>query len=388
LFLGWLVLRRQRHSAAPAPFTPPVLVIVPALNEEKVIHRTLQKLMASDYPRFRVLVVDDGSTDDTPLIVREFAANHPNVELQCKRNGGKSSALNLGLRLADEPYVVTIDADTIVAPHTIRRLVEPFADPTVDAVCGNVQVGNVRGILTAFQDVEYVTCQNYDRRAFESLNCISVVPGATGAWKRRTVLRVGGYSADTLTEDADLTLSVLENGGRIVYAPEARSITEAPEDAGELFKQRFRWSFGTFQCLWKHRRTFFRGSLGWVAMPNMLLFQMIFPLLAPIGDLVLLLSIVHRDFRPVAIAYLMFLIMDLVGSSVAFRLDKRPMNSLVVVLFQRFYYRQFMYVVAIRSLIASLRGRRHAWDKLQRSANVSPLGSERLMPQPVVQPVA
>jgi peptidoglycan-N-acetylglucosamine deacetylase len=378
LLMGLFVFRRQRRAADAIPFAPPVLVLVPAFNEERVIVRTLEKLMDSDYPSFRVLVVDDGSTDDTARMVREFACDHPNVKLLCKRNGGKSSALNAGLRVGDEPYVVTIDADTIVGPQTIRRLVEPFADETVDAACGNVQVGNVRGLLTAYQDVEYVTCQNYDRRAFDSLNCISVVPGATGAWKRESVLRAGGYSADTLTEDADLTLSVLKNGGRVVYVPEARSVTEAPEDTAALFKQRFRWSFGTFQCLWKHRGAFGRGSLGCVAMPNMLLFQLIFPLLAPIGDAVLLLSIVHADFRPVAIGYTMFLVMDFIGSYVAFRLDERRMASMIVILFQRFYYRQFMYVVAIKALIASLRGRRHTWNKLDRSANVAQPDAEGL----------
>jgi cellulose synthase/poly-beta-1,6-N-acetylglucosamine synthase-like glycosyltransferase/spore germination protein YaaH/peptidoglycan/xylan/chitin deacetylase (PgdA/CDA1 family) len=386
VFMGWFVLRRQRHSAPSIPFRPPVLVLIPAYNEEKVIGRTLQTVMASDYPCFRVLVVDDGSTDGTADVVREFAMDNPNIELRTKTNSGKASALNLGFRLAHEAYVVTLDADTIVGPQTIRRLIEPFIDDTVDAVCGNVQVGNVRSVLTAFQDVEYVTCQNYDRRAFESLNCISVVPGATGAWKRETVLRVGGYSRDTLTEDADLTLSVLKEGGRIVYATEARSITEAPEGARSLYRQRFRWSFGTFQCLWKHRANFGHGSLGWVAMPNMLLFQVIFPLLSPLGDLVLVLSILRGDFTPVAIGYTMFLAMDLIGSLIAFRLDRRRMGSMAVILIQRFYYRQFMYVVAIKALAASLRGRRHGWNKLERSASLSAANEDRFLLSPIAQP--
>src|SRR5262249_40153562 len=158
-------------------------------------------------------------------------------------------------------------------------------------VCGNVEVGNVRGVLTAFQAVEYVTSQNFDRRAFSSINCISVVPGALGAWRKKEMLAAGGYREDTLTEDADLTLTILRAGGPVVYEPEAYGRTEAPETLRGLLKQRFRWTYGTFQCLWKHHKAFFHGSLGWVGLPNMLLFQLIFPALSPIGDVVMVLAI-------------------------------------------------------------------------------------------------
>jgi cellulose synthase/poly-beta-1,6-N-acetylglucosamine synthase-like glycosyltransferase len=250
-------------------------------------------------------------------------------------------------------------------------LVDCFADPTVDAVCGNVQVGNVHSILTAFQNVEYVTSQNYDRRAFDHLNCISVVPGATGAWRRDKVLSIGGYSGDTLTEDADLTLGLLSSGGRVVYSPLANSITEAPETVRTLFRQRFRWSFGTLQCLWKYRAQGGRGSLGWVALPNMFLFQVLFPLLSPLGDVILLLCLLRRDFNAVAAGYLAFLAMDLIGSTIALRLDRRHLREIWVVFIQRFYYRQFMYIVTIAAVLAGLGGRRHAWNKLHRTGSVS-----------------
>lgn len=372
LFLGVFVFRSHREQQKRvAGFTPPVLVLVPAYNEAKVIRRTLEGLLQSDYPHLRVLVIDDGSTDETATVVETFARRHPQVSLLKKANGGKAAALNVGLREAQAEYVVTIDADTIVMPDTVRQLVAPFADERVDAVCGNVQVGNVHSLLTAFQDVEYVTSQNYDRRAFDALNCISVVPGATGAWRRSAVLAAGGYAGNTLTEDADLTLTLLEKGKRIVYAPLARSITEAPETARALFKQRFRWSFGTLQCLWKHRKRFFHGSLGWIALPNMLVFQLLFPILSPIGDLVLALSLFRGDLKPIALGYLLFLAMDLTGSLIAFTLDRRSFRHLAVVLVQRFYYRQFMYVVTFKAILAAVRGRRHGWNKLDRRATVA-----------------
>jgi len=372
VFLGLLVLRGRSHRAVPdTSFQPPVTVLIPAYNEGKVLCRTLDGVLRADYPDLEILVVDDGSKDDTVDIVRRYALDHPQVNLITKPNGGKWSALNAGFAATMRDYIVTIDADTIVPPHSIGELIAPFADPSVDAVCGNVQVGNVHNILTTFQDLEYVTTQNYDRRAFDSLNCISVVPGATGAWKRRRVLASGGYSGSTLTEDADLTLTMLGGGARIVYAPDARSVTEAPDTCATLFKQRLRWSYGTFQCLWKHRRQFFKGTLGWVAMPNLLCFQVVYPLLSPVGDLVFVLSLLRGDFGAIAVGYFSFLVMDLIGSLVAFRLDRRSPRTLWVVLIQRFFYRQFMYIVAFKSIIEAIKGGRQAWNKLDRKGSVA-----------------
>ncbi|MEI7954577.1 MAG: glycosyltransferase, partial [Verrucomicrobiota bacterium] len=372
IFLGVMVLwGRRQFAKTKLGFRPPVTVLIPAYNEAKVIRRTLDGILNSDYPDLEIMVVDDGSTDDTAAIVAGYALQHPQVSLVTKPNGGKWSALNAGFTASRREYLVTIDADTIVPPGTIGELIAPFADPQVDAVCGNVQVGNIHNILTAFQDLEYVTTQNYDRRAFHALNCISVVPGATGAWRRQSVLNADGYSPQTLTEDADLTLTMLTQGAKIVYAPDARSVTEAPDSCPALFKQRLRWSFGTFQCLWKHRRQLFNGSLGWVAMPNLLCFQVIYPLLSPIGDVVFVLSLLRGDFGAVAIGYLIFLAMDLVGSLIAFRLDGRSARTLWVVLIQRFFYRQFMYLVAFRSILEAIKGGRQAWNKLDRKGSVS-----------------
>lgn len=370
--LGVLVYARSRRKPLEAAghFTPPVLVLIPAYNEEKVIRRTLDAVLQSDYPNFRVLVVDDGSTDRTADIVGGVARAHPQVNWISKPNGGKFSALNRGLREAWEEYVVTIDADTIILPDTISHLIAPFAGQTVDAVCGNVQVGNRNGLLTRFQDVEYVTSQNYDRRAFDAANCIPVVPGATGAWRRRTVLRAGGYSPDTLTEDADLTLSLLCRGAKIVYQPLAKSITEAPRDTKALLRQRFRWGYGTLQSLWKHRGYFGRGSLGWIALPNLLLFQLIFPTLAPLSLIVLVAAAIRGAWLLPLIWFAVFVVVDLTGAAVAFRLERRSFKELWVVLAQRFYYRPFMYVVTLRSLLAAVIGRRHGWNKLERHGSV------------------
>ena len=239
------------------------------------------------------------------------------------------------------------------------------------AVCGNVEVGNVNGIFTTFQAIEYVTSHNFDRRAFSVLNCISVVPGALGAWRRDAVLAAGGYSHETLTEDADLTLTILRRGGRVVYEPEAYGKTEAPESLGALLRQRFRWTYGTYQCMWKHRGGFFHGTLGWIGLPNMVIFQLLFPLISPIGDIVMVLSVFRGDWRAFLAGYVAFLAMDIAGSLLAFTLDHKPRRWLSLLLVQRFSYRQIMYYVCFKAMIAAVRGARYGWRKLDRTGSVA-----------------
>ena len=369
VFLGALTIRnlRAKPPEPPPSFQPLVTVIAPAYNEEKVIATTLNAILASEYRNMEILVIDDGSTDDTVGVVEAIAARHPRIRLIRQANAGKSAAANNALSQARGEIVVAVDADTIVSADAIPKLVAHFADPGVTAVCGNVEVGNVNGVFTAFQAIEYVTSQNFDRRAFSSLNCISVVPGALGAWRRDAVLAAGGYSDESLTEDADLTLTILRRGGRVVYEPEAYGRTEAPESLGALLRQRFRWTYGTYQCLWKHRSAFFKGTLGWVGLPNMVVFQVIFPMLSPIGDIMMVLSIWRGDWRAFLAGYVAFLAMDMCGSLLAFTLDRKPWRWLPLLLVQRFSYRQIMYYVCFRAMMSALRGGKHGWRKLERT---------------------
>jgi len=372
VMLGILTLVQARREIGPRPkdFNPLVTILVPAYNEGKVIERTITSVLGTGYDNLEVLVIDDGSTDDTSDVVRRVMATEPRVRLLQKANGGKANASNAGLAEARGEIVVAVDADTIIMPEAIERLVAHFVDPKVTAVCGNVEVGNVNSWLTRFQAIEYVTSQNFDRRAFAVLNSISVVPGALGAWRRDAVRDVGGYSHDTLTEDADLTLTVLRKGGRIAYEPRAFGRTEAPESVSALLKQRFRWTYGTYQCLFKHRKAFFRGTLGWFGLPNMVVFQVVFAALSPIGDLVMVLSLIRGDFSAFAAGYVAFLLMDVCGSILAFTLDEKPLRWLWMLLIQRFTYRQMMYYVSLKAMLAALQGARHGWKKLDRTGSV------------------
>ena len=209
------------------------------------------------------------------------------VLILTKPNSGKADALNFGLEhLRDEEIFVGIDADTLVAPDAISRLVPHFLNPKVGAVAGNAKVGNRINLWTRWQALEYITSQNFERRALNTMGAVSVVPGAIGAWRVSAVREAGGFHTDTVAEDADLTMALLQLGYRVEYEDLALAYTEAPVNARGLMRQRFRWSFGILQSVWKHRAAFAReGVLGWVALPNIAIFQVLLPLVSPFIDI-------------------------------------------------------------------------------------------------------
>ncbi len=365
-----------------------VAVIVPAYNEVKVLDRTIRSLLASDGPPFQIIVVDDGSSDGTYARVKELFGDEPRVRAFTRPNGGKAAALNFGLRQTDADIVVALDADTLFERQTVPRLAAHFADPRIAAVAGNAKVGNRLNLLTRWQALEYITSQNLDRRAFDLLNCITVVPGAVGAWRRELIVQAGGFSHDTLAEDADLTLSILRNGHHVAYADRAIAWTEAPDTTAALLKQRFRWMYGTLQAAWKQRDTLFRprfGSLGLVALPNLLLFQVVFPLVSPVMDLELFVSgaaalvqsMQHPQefsadtFSRTLFYYAVFIAVDGLAAVFGFLLERDEDWTLLIWLpLQRFWYRQLMYYVAVKSTLTAIRGSAVGWGKLERKATV------------------
>ncbi len=369
---------------------PLVSVVVPAYNEEKVISRTIDSLLASDYPNFEIIVVDDGSADGTFETVKDQFGDLENVSVYTKENGGKAEALNFGWRKAKGEVVIALDADTLFTTQTIAALAHRFADPTIGAVAGNAKVGNRINVVTKWQALEYVTSQNFDRRAFASLNCITVVPGSVGAWRKSILEETGGFSSDTLAEDQDLTIQVRKLGYRIGYEENAIGLTEAPDSLRNLAKQRFRWSFGTLQCMWKHKNALLNpkfGTLGFVAMPNVWIFQVLFPLISPVMDLLfvwtmagaLITSLEHQqeyahtptNLNEVLFYYALFLAVDWFGAFAAFLMEKSEDKKLLGwLLIQRFGYRQVMYWVMVKSVYTAIRGAVVGWGKLERKATV------------------
>jgi cellulose synthase/poly-beta-1,6-N-acetylglucosamine synthase-like glycosyltransferase/peptidoglycan/xylan/chitin deacetylase (PgdA/CDA1 family) len=387
-FAQWVRSRQRQRIRAGEGFAPFVSVIVPAHNEKLVIVNTIRSLLNSNYEKYEVIVVDDGSEDDTSRVVHESFTDDPRVSLFTVASGGKAAALNIGLREAKGDIVIALDADTLFAPQTIGALAHRFYDARMGALAGNAKVGNRISIVTRWQALEYITSQNMDRRAFASLNCITVVPGAVGAWRRDLIDEAGGFSSDTLAEDQDLTLRIRRLGYDIGYEENAIAWTEAPDRLSTLARQRFRWAYGTLQCMWKHLDALLRpryGTLGFIAMPNVWIFQILFPLISPVMDLLLVYTLISAgiywlqqpaeysftNLRPVLFYYALFLAIDWVAAGFAFVLEKKERWRLLWWLFlQRFCYRQVMYYVMIKSVAVALRGATVGWGKLERKATV------------------
>ncbi len=357
---------------------PKVSIIVPAYNEEINAVKTVTNLLGTDYPNYDVIFVDDGSKDDTFSLVSAAFGNDPRVRVLTKPNGGKASALNYGISQSDAEYVVCIDADTQLKTDAVAQLMTHFVDENTAAVAGNVKVGNEKGLITGWQSIEYTTSQNFDRRAFDLLNCITVVPGAIGVFRKDAIIEAGGLTSDTLAEDCDITIRILKLGYRVRYSPKAIAITEAPETMNMFMKQRFRWSFGIMQSFWKNRDAVFNpryGTLGWIALPNILIFQILLPLISPLADLFMIFALVFGNGGDILTYYLLFMAVDALGAAMAFWFEREKATKLWMLIPQRLVYRQLMYYILFKSIRRAIKGESVAWGALKRTGSVEQLGS-------------
>ncbi|MFD0064781.1 glycosyltransferase [Streptomyces sp. NPDC056690] len=363
-------VRRRGFSWGP-PVTEPVSVLVPAFNEAKCIENTVRSLMSSEHP-IEIIVIDDGSTDGTARIVENLRL--PGVRVVRQHNAGKPAALNRGLANARCDLIVMMDGDTVFEPSTVRELVQPFGDRRVGAVAGNAKVGNKDSLIGAWQHIEYVMGFNLDRRMYDMLRCMPTIPGAVGAFRRSALERIGGMSDDTLAEDTDVTMALHRDGWRVVYAEKARAWTEAPESVQQLWSQRYRWSYGTMQAIWKHRRSVIEsgpsGRFGRIGLPFVALFMVVAPLLAPLIDVFLLYGLVFGPTEKTIVAWLGVLAIQAVCAAYAFRLDRERMTHLISLPLQQILYRQLMYVVLLQSWITALTGGRLRWQKLRRTGRM------------------
>ena len=386
---------RKRKNYATPDYNPRVAVLIPAYNEEKVIARTIRSVMMSNYKNLRIIVIDDGSSDNTSRVVRDtYPADIESGRLTLlnKPNGGKAEALNYALNQTDEEIYIGIDADGVIAHDAITRLVPHFANPEIGAVAGNAKVGNRVNLWTRWQALEYITSQNFERRALDLFDVVMVVPGAIGAWRTQAVRDGGGYHPDTVAEDADLTMNILEQGYSVIYEDQALAFTEAPVNADGLMRQRFRWSFGILQAIWKHRGAVRKHlAMGLFALPNIFVFQILLPLVSPLIDLMFFAGVIHyfidKHFHPesasadsfhkLLLFFAAFLIIDFLTSALAFALERRHPASrgdawlLVHIWIQRFTYRQVFSVVLFKTLKRAIDGKPFNWDKLERTAKMS-----------------
>jgi cellulose synthase/poly-beta-1,6-N-acetylglucosamine synthase-like glycosyltransferase/peptidoglycan/xylan/chitin deacetylase (PgdA/CDA1 family) len=380
----------------------PVSVIVPAYNEEANIEATVRSLMPGLRPRDEVLVVDDGSTDATAEIVRSLQEElGARLVLMQKENGGtKGAALSYAMPYAKYEHIVCIDADTIVATDAIDYLVSHFKDKKVGAVAGKIYPARVNSLLSTFQYLEYIQGQNLHKEVFALGNAVGIVPGAIGAWKKSAVMKAGGYSPDTVVEDQDLTMALLAHGYTVRFEPEAKAYTETPDTVHSFFRQRCRWVFGTFQCMWKYRTWLFsfrRPNLGWIILPTTLFFGMFVPILVPFIDGTLVMSIFGwADIRAIIGPFIIFTVFDIWCAVESVAYERRSFVRLIPLIFwQRFFYRYLIAAAIAKAYWTAFSGNLVGWGVQARRGEChfalddvigvpSPLQSAQIMSAQVV----
>ena len=369
------VVRRQTEKkadqGAEAAFAPLVSIIAPAYNEGKCIEASIRSLLILDYPRYEVLVIDDGSSDDTLERARTLEGDYGNARVQVlwKPNGGKSTALNFGIERAAGDFFVAMDSDSVLTPDTLKEAVKYFTDPDVGAVAGAVEVVNTQTLWGRLQYLEYLKGLNLVRRAQGVLQGVSIVPGPIGMFRRSAVLALGGYTHDTFAEDCDLTLRLLLDEWKICYEPGAIAKTEAPEELIPLIKQRYRWTRGILQALKKHKRVLLgHGPL----MPALMLWYMVFEaLLWPIMTAVTVMFIVVAGLDSAispAAAYFwaMLLLLDMATTLYCVAIEEKSLALVFFAPFERLIFTIMLDVCRILASVEEFAGLKMSWGKLDR----------------------
>ncbi len=284
-----------------AEFLPKVSIIVPAYNEGVLMRSTIESLLLQEYPDYEVIVIDDGSKDNTGAIAREMVGLYETpgrrveVKLVEKPNGGKSTALNAGIQVASADFVLNVDGDSQLSPQTLRRMIRHFADARLGAIAGNVKVTNRTNLWTKLQALEYIEGLNMARSAQSMVKLVNIIPGPVGMFRKQAIIEAGWYSSDTYAEDCDITLKIIRQGWKVEYEPDAISYTEAPNKLTDLLKQRYRWTRGIIQAVRKHSDLFANPTInfgGTFVMWYMAFESLIWPIMNVFAN------VVFRDDRP------------------------------------------------------------------------------------------
>ena len=361
------VLGVRRHTRL-----PPVSIVVPAYNEGRVMERALASLMELDYPEYEVVVVDDGSTDDTLARAAAWEGRRGPVEVKVvtKRNGGKASALNAGIAVSQHPFVLCMDADSYLEPKTLLRAVEHFTDPSVGAVAGNVKVENRGKIITKLQALEYIEGLNMPRRAQGFVAAVNIVPGPVGMFRREALEEVGGYDTDTFAEDADLTLKLISSGWRVVYEDGAIAWSEAPERWIDLVQQRYRWTRGILQAIRKRKGLFLKPFPDfplWVSTVQLGFEALVWPIMNIAAHLFFaIIALLFGAGELIVYWMIMLTLLDLVAALVTVSMEQESLSLVPMALLYRFVFILFLDVVKTFATLEELFRLDMGWAKLQR----------------------
>jgi len=368
MFVPLAVYSKFKEDMQPEPTSYPTLsILVPAYNEEKVIAKTIDGLLDTNYPDKEIIVIDDGSTDDTLKIVNRYKNQ---VKVLHKENGGKASALNHGIAFAKGEIVAIVDADTIVGRNALKHLVKGFSsDKNVAAVAGNIKVRNRVNWLTWSQALEYVAGIEIIRRAFDFFGSITIVPGALGAFKKIALEDVGTYHKDTLVEDFDATIKVLKSGFVISGSTTSTAYTEAPQSFHDFYKQRKRWYRGNLQVLSRHAETLFNPRYAFlyrIAFPFMIISMVVLPFAGLVVVATSIYEILIGDWIFVVEMFGLFIILQTLMSALAVRIDREDPRLILFSPFLVIGYKQIIDILLVFGCLQEVFRTKAKWTSAKR----------------------
>ncbi len=357
---------------------PRVSIIVPAYNEGKVIESSIRSLLALDYPDFEIVVVDDGSEDDTYQKARRFEGYHgahrTRVRVLTQRNTGKARALNRGIAISDSPLVLCMDGDSRLTPDTLRKAVRHFASPSIGAVAGNVKVVNRGNLLCKLQALEYIEGLNLSRKAQGFFRIVNIIPGPIGIFRREVLEQVRFYSPDTYAEDCDLTLDILMHGWRVKYEPEAIAYTEAPETLGDLYRQRYRWTRGILQSIRKRKEalvSFTHGPTNTLVLWYMLFEGLLWPAMNVLSNVLFVTLGTFYGFSHFAVFWwIQLTVLDLGVALYAVAIERESLALVPYSVFYRIFFVLAIDICKLMGTLDELLGARMSWGKLERSGRL------------------
>jgi biofilm PGA synthesis N-glycosyltransferase PgaC len=375
LVMAYLYVNEYTYKSTEG-FFPFVSIIVPVYNEEKVVSDSIKSLLELDYLNYEIIIVNDGSTDKTKQVAESLVGfqkglrGDVKVSLIDKPNGGKSSALNAGIKHSKAEIVLCMDGDSQLSPDSITIAVRHFTNPEIGAVAGNVKVLNRRKLFTDLQALEYIEGLNMARSAQSFVKLVNIIPGPIGLFRKKAVEEAGYYSNETFAEDADLTLKILANGWKIYYEPNSISYTEAPEKLSQLLKQRYRWTRGILQSIRKHKRLMFNPTINFgdtFILWTMFYEALIWPAMNIAANLFFIVAAIFFGFTSLIFfwwAGLAFL--DLVTALYCVAVEKEEFRLVSYSLIYRMFFILMIDVSKLMSTIEEFLGIRMTWGKLER----------------------
>ncbi len=362
---------------------PPVSIIVPAFNEGVVIEASIRSLLNIQYPSLEIIVVDDGSSDNTYERAKRYEGSHgrATVRVLRKANGGKGDSLNYGIKASHGELVMTVDADSRLEPASLLYAVQHFKDPEVGAVAGNVKVGNRHNLLTKMQALEYIEGLNMVRRSQGYFSAVNIIPGPLGLFRRNVLDEVGGYDLDTFAEDCDITIKVLTRGWKIQYEPYAVTWTEAPETIRDFFRQRYRWTRGILQSLRKHAGYLLKGAgfINTFVLWYMAFESLLWPIMNIFAQVYFLYVVLFFSLAKFVLFWWgQLTVLDIVVAMFCLSMERESMKLVPYSIIYRIYFVVLTDVCKVIASIEELLQVRMSWGKLERTGH---MGDKQVAPE-------